>query len=39
MIAGVTNLHTPNQISMKLWGHAASLDKVLSEGRVYATMP
>jgi hypothetical protein len=39
IITGVANLHTSNQIPMKLGRHDAGLDKVLSEGRMHGTMP
>ncbi len=36
---GVANLHTSDQIPMKLGRHDTGLDKVLSEGRMHGTMP
>jgi hypothetical protein len=39
IITGVANLHSSNQIPMKLGRHDAGLDKVLSEGRMHGTMP
>jgi hypothetical protein len=39
IVAGVANLHASDLLPVKLWGDDTGLDKVLSEGRMYATMP
>lgn len=39
IIAGVANLHPPNQVPVKLGRHHAGLHKVLSEGCMHATVP
>ena len=39
IVAGVANLHASDQIPMRPWRDDTGLDKVLSEGRVYAIIP
>jgi hypothetical protein len=39
IITGVANLHTSDQIPMKLGRHDTGLDKVLSKGRMHGTVP
>lgn len=39
IVAGMANLHASDQLPMKLWRHDTGLDKLLSEGRMHATMP
>ena len=39
LITSVANLHTSDQIPMKLGRLDTGLDKVLSEGRMHGTMP